>query len=222
MPAVLSAKNCNLSYDNSKFILKNINFELPVGGFRFLTGQSGAGKSSLINLMNLSLMPSSGQLMVFDKQTNQMNAEQRALTRQNMGIVFQDFRLLNHLSVYENVALPLRLRGRDEDFIKNMVNELIDWMGLKDKILDKPLSLSGGEQQRVALARAVVANPRLILADEPTGHVEAEMAYRIMFLLESLNKQGTAVIFTTHNQDLLLKYPYPEWRLKDGYLAELR
>lgn len=220
MPAVIKAKNLVLRYNNSKPVLRDVNFELAVGGFRFLTGASGAGKSSFINLLNLSLMPSGGELFIFDHNTQQMTPDQRAVTRQNLGVVFQDFRLLNHLTIYDNVALPLRLKGKDESYSKQMVVELVDWLGLKDRLFDYPLSLSGGEQQRVALARAVVANPRLILADEPTGHVEPEMAYRIMFLLETLNKQGTAVIFTTHNVELLVKYNYPEWRLHNGVINE--
>ncbi len=221
MPSVIRAKNLSLRYNNSKPVLRDVNFELAVGAFRFLTGASGAGKSSLINLLNLTLQPSGGELFIFDNNTQQMTPDQRAITRQNLGVVFQDFRLLHHLTLYDNVALPMRLKGKDESYIKQMVIELIEWIGLKDRLFDTPPTLSGGEQQRVAIARAVVANPRLILADEPTGHVEPDMAYRIMFLLETLNKQGTAIIFTTHNTELLVKYNYPEWRLLNGQLSEL-
>jgi len=199
-------------------VLHDLTFSVPEGGFRWLIGHSGAGKSSLLRLMYLAARPSRGKLTVLG--TDIGAAERRALPRlrRRIGVVFQDFRLLPHLSAFDNVALPLRIGGRPEGQIRADVQEMLRWVGLAPKAEVLPAEMSGGEQQRVAIARAVVGRPSLLLADEPTGNLDDAQAARLMQLLRELNRLGTTVIVATHNDFLVDRHPAPALLLDHGRL----
>jgi cell division transport system ATP-binding protein len=200
---VVELQDVGLRYGNGPEILHGVNLSLRRGDLRFLAGASGAGKSTLLRLLFLAVQPASGQARLFGRDVTELNPRLRARMRRKIGIVFQDFRLLAHLSVFENVALPLRAAGQRTARYSGDVNDLLDWVGLKDKAAALPDTLSGGEKQRVAIARAVVAKPDLILADEPTGNVDAAMAKRLMGLFRELNKQGATVVIATHDEQVI-------------------
>ena len=184
-------------------ILKDLTFDIPKKSFQFLTGPSGAGKTSLLRLLFMSLKPTRGLIRVFGREISTIPAPELPMLRRRIGIVFQDFRLLDHLTTYENVALPLRVRGKEEASYRNDVLELLKWVGLGDRINVLPPVLSGGEKQRVAIARALIDQPELLLADEPTGNVDPPMARRILKLFMELNRFGTAVVIATHDLALM-------------------
>jgi cell division transport system ATP-binding protein len=198
--------------------LRDVNLTLPSGSFHFLTGPSGAGKSTLLKLLTLQERPGAGTLHLFGEDATL--APRKALPdfRRRIGVVFQDFRLLDHLSVFENVALPLRLAGGKQIDYAADVEEMLDWVGLGDRMNDRPPSLSGGEQQRLAIARAVVAGPDLILADEPTGSVDAKMGERLLKLFQSLNRLGTTVLIASHDEALAERSGAAILRLEGGRL----
>ena len=201
-------------------VLKNVTFELKKGSFHFLTGSSGAGKSTLLKLMYLGHKPTSGKIQIFGEKIENLNRLQLSILRRKIGVVFQDFRLLNTLSALENVALPLRIAGAKPKQVLHHVSELLSWVGLSKKIDDFPSSLSDGEKQRVAIARAVIGRPNLLLADEPTGSIDSEQGTRIMHLFEELNKIGTTTVIATHDKTLTRKYNYPELNLVDGLIEK--
>jgi cell division transport system ATP-binding protein len=200
-------------------VLENINFVIPDGGFRWLRGASGAGKSSLMRLLHLELRPSTGQLTVLNTDIGAVKRPDMPALRRRIGMVFQDFRLLPHLTVFDNIALPLRLAKAQEALIREDVTEMLRWVELTAKAELRPPELSGGEQQRVAIARAVVARPSLLLADEPTGNLDDSQAHRQMRLLGELNKLGTTVVIATHNEDLVRRFPGPSLWLQAGKLV---
>ncbi len=201
-------------------VLRDISFSVPAGGFRWLLGASGAGKSSLLRVLQLAARPSAGRLELFGDTVRSSRRRQLARLRRRMGVVFQDFRLLPELSVFDNVALPMRLNRIDEARIEADVLEMLDWLGLRRKLAARPGELSGGEQQRVAIARAVVQRPPLLLADEPTGSLDAAQADRLMELLLELNQLGSTVIVATHNDQLVQRFAAPSLRLERGRLVE--
>ncbi|MDR0367364.1 MAG: ATP-binding cassette domain-containing protein [Rickettsiales bacterium] len=207
-----------LRYTEEKEVLKDIDFRLMPGEFVFLTGPSGAGKSSLLNLIHLALRPSRGRVRLFGRDAGRLSGDDRARLRRRVGAVFQDYRLLPHLSVLDNIALPLRVNGKSARYIGEHVPELVDWVKLTSRSDSRPERLSGGEQQRVAIARAVINKPELIIADEPTASVDEEMAQKLLFLFRELNKMGAAVILATHSKTLIRQFDYPVWTLDDGYL----
>lgn len=216
-PNVIQFKEVSFRYNqNEDDILKNVNFTLKTGSYHFLTGPSGAGKTSLINLLYLGQRPTSGRLTLFGKDVNAAGREDLHKIRQGIGVVFQDFRLLNHLNTFDNVALPLRITGRPEKEIKDHVTELLEWVGLSKEKDKKPNTLSGGQQQRIAIARAVIARPKLILADEPTGNLDDEIGFRLMGLFEQLNRMGTTIVIATHNQSIIEQFAHPCLRLRNG------
>jgi cell division transport system ATP-binding protein len=184
-------------------ILKDVTFDIPKKSFQFLTGPSGAGKTTLLRLLFMSLKPTRGLIKVFGREMSSIPQSELPMLRRRVGIVFQDFRLLDHLTTYENVALPLRVRGKDEAGYRRDVLELLKWVGLGDRINVLPPVLSGGEKQRVAIARALIDQPELLLADEPTGNVDPPMAKRILKLFMELNRFGTAVVIATHDLTLM-------------------
>jgi len=198
--------------------VQDIEFALPVGSFHFLTGTSGAGKSSLLRLMYLAQRPARGRILLFGNDVATAKRYQLPALRRRIGVVFQDFRLLDHLSAMDNVALPLRVAGAAEQDVKKFVPDLLAWVGLADHLHAKPPTLSGGQQQRVAIARAVISRPDLLLADEPTGNVDDQIAMRLIYLFEELNKLGTTVVVATHNANLVNRLPHPQLRLQDGRL----
>jgi cell division transport system ATP-binding protein len=195
---------------------------LPPGSFHFLTGPSGAGKSTLLKLMYLAERPSRGLITLFDHDTATAPRRELPALRRRIGVVFQDFRLIDHLSAFDNAALPLRVSGLAEPQIREHVVELLSWVGLADHLDSKPATLSGGQQQRVAIARAVISRPSLLLADEPTGNVDDEMALRLLRLFEEMNKLGTTVVIATHNEALVTRFGHPRLHLDKGGLMTLR
>jgi cell division transport system ATP-binding protein len=196
-------ENVGLRYGMGPEILKDLTFDIPKKSFQFLTGPSGAGKTTLLRLLFMSLKPTRGLIKVFGRDMASIPQNELPMLRRRVGIVFQDFRLLDHLTTYENVALPLRVRGKDESGYRTDVLELLKWVGLGDRINVLPPVLSGGEKQRVAIARALIDQPELLLADEPTGNVDPPMAKRILKLFMELNRFGTAVVIATHDLSLM-------------------
>ncbi len=211
----------SLNYGENHPVLTDINFALPKGGFYFLTGPSGAGKSSLLRLMCCAEKPNTGRVFLFGHDTSHVARKDLPDIRRQIGVVFQDFRLIPHLTAMENAALPLRLVGTDEDYITRHTRELLEWVGLGKRLDALPAELSGGEQQRVAIARAVVNKPKMLLADEPTGNVDDETAIKLFHLFDELHKMGTAVILATHQQNLVERFNKPALRLKNGHLTSL-
>lgn len=217
-PAIIDMKSVSIRYDNGPEILSNINLSLKRGSFHFLTGKSGAGKTSLLSLMYLAQKPSRGVLNVFGHNVNFTDRDSMAVLRRRIGVVFQDFRLIEHLSAFDNVALPLRVCGMNEKEIKKRVKELLSWVELDRHMFDKTSTLSGGEKQRIAIARAVINRPDILLADEPTGNVDNDIAKKLMKLFIELNKLGTTVVIATHSDKLITDFPYPRLHLNNGAL----
>lgn len=215
---MIKFEHVGLRYGVGPEVLSDVNFILEPGSFHFLSGPSGAGKTSLMKLMFLGMKPTRGLVSMFDHNINDMERQKLAKIRRRIGVVFQEFRLLPHLSTFDNVALPLRILGRPEREIRNNVNELLDWVGLGDSMNALPLTLSGGQQQRVAIARAVIARPKLLLADEPTGNLDDEIGMRLMNLFDQLNRMGTTIVIATHNQQIMDKFEHPRMVLDSGHL----
>jgi cell division transport system ATP-binding protein len=200
---VVRFENVGLRYGLGTEVLRDLSFRIDPHSFQFLTGPSGAGKTSLLRLLYLSLKPTRGLITLFGHDVATLSPDALATLRRRVGIVFQDFRLLDHISTYENVALPLRVLGRDEASYRNEVMELLAWVGLGERLWALPPVLSGGEKQRAAIARAVIARPQLLLADEPTGNVDPVLARRLLRLFVELNKSGTSVVIATHDIALM-------------------
>lgn len=203
MNAIVQFENVGLRYGTGAETLSDVSFTLARGGFYFLTGASGAGKTSLLRLLYLTQRPSRGLIRLFGDDMVTMARDRLPLFRRRIGVVFQDFRLVAHLSAFDNIALPLRVAGTEERDIEKPVNEMLAWVGLSDRATARPATLSGGEQQRVAIARAVIGRPDILVADEPTGNVDPEMAARLLHLFDGLNRLGTTVVVATHDLHLL-------------------
>ncbi len=219
---IIEMKNVGIAYGDNPFVLKNIDFSLRRGSMHFLTGKSGAGKTSLLSMMYLAQKPTEGTLKVFGNNINMIDRDTTAFLRRRIGVVFQDFRLLEHLSVFDNVALPLRLRGMKEREIRQRVIELLAWVDLSNNMYVKSSDISGGEKQRVAIARAVINRPELLLADEPTGNVDNEIALKLMKLFAELNRLGTTVVIATHSNELMDRYNYPRLKLEGGNISYVK
>ena len=210
--------NVGLRYGSGPEILRDVTFHVHPGSFHFLTGPSGAGKTSLLRLLFMSLKATRGLIFVFGENIADLPASGRAALRRRIGIVFQDFRLLDHLTTWENVALPLRVMGKRESDYADDVTDLLNWVGLGDRIHAYPEILSGGEKQRAAIARAVIARPELLLADEPTGNVDPAIGNRLLRLFVELNRLGTSVIIATHDYALMDQLDAPRLMLYEGQL----
>lgn len=210
--------NVGLRYGAGPEILRDVTFHVLPGSFHFLTGPSGAGKTTLLRLLFMSLRPSRGLIFVFGENVGELSSAGRAALRRRIGIVFQDFRLLDHLTTWENVALPLRVMGRKESDYRDDVTDLLRWVGLGDRMHAFPEVLSGGEKQRAAIARAVIGRPELLLADEPTGNVDPAIGNRLLRLFVELNRLGTSVIIATHDYGLMEQLDAPRLVLYDGEL----
>jgi cell division transport system ATP-binding protein len=210
-----------MRYGRGPEVLSDVSLSLPRGSFHFVTGPSGAGKSSLLKLIYLAARPSSGSVRLFGEDTFGLPTRELPRLRRRIGVVFQDLLLLDHLSAFDNTALPLRIAGHKPAEYRNDVAELLAWVGLKSRMHALPPTLAGGEKQRLAIARAVVARPEILLADEPTGNVDHEMALRIYRLFVELNRLGTTVIIATHDQDLVARSARPVLHLEKGRLRPL-
>lgn len=206
--------------DSEESILHDVNFTLESGSYHFLSGPSGSGKTSLMKLIYLSALPTAGKITMFDRKIHTLSREELFKMRQRIGVVFQDFRLLNHLSAFDNVALPLRVARRPNEEVQTHVTELLDWVGLGDCKDKLPRMLSGGQQQRIAIARAVITQPKLLLADEPTGNLDDEIGYRLMGLFEQLNRMGTTIVIATHNASIIEQFGHPCLRLTKGAIHQ--
>lgn len=220
---ILHCDTVGMRYGNGSEILHDISFDLERGDFCFLTGPSGAGKTTLLSLFFLGQYSTRGIIKVFGKDVSDekiTSRSERAKLRSRIGVVFQDFRLISHATVYENVMLPLRIKGHKERVFHKDVNDLLEWVGLGGKENAFPPTLSGGEQQRVAIARAVATQPELLIADEPTGNVDPAMAARLLHLLTELNQLGTAVLVATHDPQLAAQYKARIVHLEGGHLVE--
>jgi cell division transport system ATP-binding protein len=216
--SVVRFENVGLRYGLGPEVLRDLNFHIPRNSFQFLTGPSGAGKTSLLRLLFLSIRPTRGLVNLFGQDVSLLDKEGIADLRKRIGIVLQDFRLLDHMSTYENVALPLRVMGRPESSYRKEVIDLLRWVGLGERMDALPPVLSGGEKQRAAIARAVIARPLLLLADEPTGNVDPTLARRLLRLFIELNRSGTAVIIATHDIGLMDQIDARRMVLHEGRL----
>ena len=218
---VVRFDNVGLRYGTDREVLSNISFTLFAGRFYFLTGASGAGKTSLLKLLYLAQRPSRGAIRMFGRDIVTLPRDELPSFRRRMGVVFQDFRLVDHLSAFDNVALPLRVSGVREADLREAVADMLEWVGLSHRADARPATLSGGEQQRVAIARAVIARPEVLIADEPTGNVDPEMAIKLLRLFAALNRLGTTVVVATHDIHLLKSVPDSLiMRLSKGELAD--
>jgi cell division transport system ATP-binding protein len=217
---VVRFENVGLRYGVGGEVLRDLTFRIEPNSFQFLTGPSGAGKTSLLRLLFLSLKPTRGLMTLFGQDIATLTKDALATLRRRIGLVFQDFRLLDHLTTYENVALPLRVAGRTEASYRAEVVELLRWVGLGDRLAALPPVLSGGEKQRAAIARAVIARPQLLLADEPTGNVDPALARRLLRLLVELNNSGTSVVIATHDIALMDQYDARRLVLHEGRLHD--
>lgn len=215
-------ENVGMRYGPGPEVLRDITFALEAGSFTFLTGPSGAGKTTLLKLLYLGEAPSRGLVTMFGRDIATAKRRDFFPLRRRIGVVFQDFRLLDHMSAFDNVALPLRIGGHKERDYRKDVEELLRWVGLGERLRARPSTLSGGEQQRVAIARAVVGRPALLLADEPTGNVDPDIGERLIRLFEELNRLGTTVLIATHDRALVEKTRARELRLVDGRLVEMQ
>jgi cell division transport system ATP-binding protein len=215
---VLDVDAVGLRYGNGPEVLKDVSFALAPGQFAFLTGASGAGKTSLLRLLFLALKPTRGRIQLFGEDVVSLKRKRLPALRRRIGVVFQDFRLLDHLSTFDNVALPLRIIGQKPEAYARDVSTLLQWVGLGDKLGAFPPVLSGGEKQRAAIARAVISKPDILLADEPTGNVDPALARRLLHLFAELNRQGTTVLLATHDDALLKQVKAPVLHLEDGRL----
>lgn len=216
--ALVRFSNVGLRYSTGAEVLHDINFELEQGSFHFLTGPSGAGKTSLLKLLYLGQKPTRGVISIFNRELATVPRKSLPEIRRQVGVVFQDFRLLGHLSAFDNVALPLRVSGLAEKDVKKNVTELLEWVGLGEKMNARPPTLSGGEQQRIAIARAIINRPKLLLADEPTGNIDDTIGLKLLTLFEELNRHGTTVVIATHNDAIVKRFSHPAMHLESGML----
>ena len=221
MANIVQFENVGLRYGTGAETLSDISFTLTSGSFYFLTGASGAGKTSLLKLLYLAQRPSRGVIRLFGEDAVTLPRTRLPGFRRRIGVVFQDFRLVPHLSAYDNIALPLRVAGMPESDIEAPVREMLAWVGLTDRGKARPPTLSGGEQQRIAIARAVIGRPEVLVADEPTGNVDPDMAERLLHLFDSLNRLGTTVVVATHDFHLLNRIPNARMmRIEKGRLND--
>jgi cell division transport system ATP-binding protein len=215
---MLRLENVGLHYGDGPEILDNLSFRLDEQAFCFLTGPSGAGKTSLLKLLYMALRPSSGTISMFGEDVTKLPRRDLTRLRRRIGVVFQDFRLLDHLTAFDNVALPLRVMGKKPSAYAGDVRDLLDWVGLKDQANARPPVLSGGEKQRVAIARAIIHKPEFLLADEPTGNVDPALAKRLLHLFLELNRLGTTILIASHDADLIRQSKAPVLKLESGKL----
>jgi cell division transport system ATP-binding protein len=219
--SVIELRNVSLSFENRK-VLNNIDFKLHNGEFVYLIGSTGIGKSSFLKLIYRDIVPDVGSVRVTDYPVNKISMKEVPMLRRRLGIVFQDFQLLPDRNVFDNVAFALQVTGEKPKFVKQRVLEVLTMVGLSHRRKHMPKDLSGGEQQRVVIARALANEPRILLADEPTGNLDPGASKNIMELLKQINNRGMAVLMVTHDYALVKKYPFRTVRMIDGTLQELQ
>ncbi len=216
--SVLKLDRVSMGYLTGQEVLHDVSLTIDRGGFYFLSGASGAGKSSLLNVMALSVRPSHGSVRLFGTDATRLDRHDLPPLRRRIGTVFQDYRLMEHLTVEENIGLPLKIAGEPKKQIADKVADLLAWVGLSAYHKARPDILSGGQKQRVAIARAVVTSPDIILADEPSGNLDPSLRLKFMYLFETLHKSGTTIVFATHDDGLISMFEHPVIRLKEGRL----
>ena len=216
---MLRVDDVSMRYEGGPEVLRDVSLTLERGDFYYMMGPTGAGKTSLLRLLGLMHRPTRGSITMFDRDVAAMSREELTALRRRIGMIFQDFRLLDHLSAYDNVALPLRINGGQDEQIGGFVSEMLAWLGLSEVIDAKPPQLSMGQRQLVAIARAVVTRPNLLLCDEPTSNLDSKLSRRLMHLFAQLGKLGTAIVLSTHNDDLVARYPHPILHLAKGRLT---
>lgn len=217
---VIEMNNVSVGFNGTP-VLNEVDFSLGVGEFCYVIGKTGAGKSSFLKMLYSDIKPDNGMIRVADFEVSTIPDNQVPFLRRRIGIVFQDFQLLPDRNVFENVAFALRVTGQKKKFIKNRVLEVLGLVGLSHKRKAMPGDLSGGEQQRVVIARALANEPRLLLADEPTGNLDPEASSSIMDLLKQINNRGMAVLMVTHDYDMVRRFPYRTVQIKEGKLHEI-
>ena len=219
---MIEFKNVSKVYSNGTSALKNINLHIKKGEFVFIVGSSGAGKSTFLKLIMHEELPSRGSIYLDGIRITSISKKEVPYLRRKMGIVFQDFRLIDKMNVFDNVAFAMRVTGASEKDVKKRVPYILGLVGLQDKTNRRPAELSGGEQQRVSLARALVNNPSIIIADEPTGNIDPEMSYEIVELLTEINKRGTTILMVTHEHDLVKQFGKRVIEINDGVITSDR
>ncbi len=217
---IVRLENISMGYLTGQEVLKNVTLSIARGGFHFLSGRSGAGKSSLLNVIALAVRPQHGKVELFGTETTGLTRHKLPELRRRVGMVFQEYRLIDHLTIEENVGLPLKIAGESKQRIAEKVAELLAWVGLSAYHKARPEVLSGGQKQRVAIARAVVTRPDILLADEPSGNLDASLRIKFMHLFETLHGDGMTILFATHDETLISMFRYPVIRLKDGRLVK--
>ncbi len=217
---MVELKNVNVHYSSGVDALQDVNLRINDGEFVFIVGGSGAGKSTLVKLMTREITPTSGRVFVNGYNLSKVKGNKIAKFRRSIGMVFQDFRLIQELNVYENVAFVLRIADQSSRFIKQRVPYVLNLVDLAHKARSKPKELSGGEQQRVAIARALANDPGLIIADEPTGNIDPQLSYEIVELLKDINRSaGTTIIMVTHEHDLVKHFGGRIINIQDGTIT---
>ncbi len=218
---MVSLEHVGKQYDTGAPILSDVSLTLEAGGFYFLTGASGAGKTTLLRIIHLAELPSRGRLLLFGGVTAGLDAPARAALRRRIGVVFQDLRLIDELSAGDNVALPLRIAGAPERQIRDNVAELLAWVGLSNRSEAPAGTLSGGQRQRIAIARAIVHRPELLIADEPTGNVDDDVALLLVRVFERINRLGTTVLIATHDIAFAHQFEHRRFHLDHGALSDV-
>lgn len=215
---MIQLDNVSLNYKNNIPILSNVTLHIPQGSFCWLTGASGIGKSTLLHMLHLEMKPNHGQLEILDTNINKARRTTLCYLRQRIGMIYQDFRLISNLTIFDNIALPLRLQNTDETTVQRWTNRILQWMNLQNKHDLYPRTLSGGEQQRIAIARAVIHRPDILLADEPTNALDEQQVLHLMDLFYDLNDLGCTIIIATHNDTLIRQFPAPRLKLANGQI----
>ena len=213
---MIEFKGVYKTYDTGIEALKDVNIHIDKGEFVFIVGASGAGKSTFLKLIMREEVPTAGEVIINDFRLSKLKRRQIPYLRRTMGIVFQDFRLINKMTVFDNVAFAMRVTGASSREVRKRVPYILGLVGLQNKARSFPLEVSGGEQQRVGLARALVNNPSLIIADEPTGNIDPELSYEIVELLNEINRRGTTILMVTHEHDLVKQFDRRVIEIRDG------